>query len=399
MTLRIRHVNPNDLKPHPDNPRVIDDDAYRRLTRIIEQFGFVEPLVVNRRTGLLVGGHQRRCIALDIGIDKVPVVEIDVDEDEERALLVALNNDEAQGRFDPDGLTRILEGLADGPMLEATGFDFSDYQELRLTTVDAVKEGREGTVKDLPDEATICRPGDVWRLGRHTLVIGDAADPDVWDTLPGRPVMCFTDPPYGIDYQGWHGRPRTPIANDTGDGFADWIRGPLHLIAANVEGAIYICHSAAAFAAIMDAAAAVGLHHSSTIVWAKHRIGFGRSDYQWQWEAIFYGWPDGRKRWWCGDRTQGNVWHYRRPARSKAHPTMKPVELVERAIRNSSPPDGLVADPFAGSGTTLAAAENLNRRAWLVEIDPRYGDVIIERWRSLVDGTEPELIHRTETAS
>jgi DNA modification methylase len=199
--------------------------------------------------------------------------------------------------------------------------------------------------------------------------------------------LCFTDSPYNVDYAGGVGAEKAGkgrrIMNDAlGDGFERFLHDACVSIISYTSGAIYMCMSSSELHTLQKAFVAAGGHWSTFIIWAKDRFTLGRADYQRQFEPILYGWPEGAKHHWCGARDQGDVWFIDRPAKNDLHPTMKPVGLVERAIRNSSPRGGLVLDPFGGSGTTLIAAERTGRVARLLELDPRYVDVIVERWQA-----------------
>ena len=198
--------------------------------------------------------------------------------------------------------------------------------------------------------------------------------------------MTFTDPPYGVNYANsakdkMRGTNR-PILNDNlGEDFEPFLKAALTPMIAHCQGAIYIAMSSSELDTLQSAFRAAGGKWSTFIIWAKNTFTLGRSDYQRQYEPILYGWPEGATRHWCGDRDQGDVWHFNKPRVNDLHPTMKPVELVERAIRNSSRPGDVVLDPFGGSGTTLIAAEKSGRQARLIELDPKYVDVIVRRWQ------------------
>lgn len=240
-----------------------------------------------------------------------------------------------------------------------------------------------------PDEAPdppvnpVTRPGDLWLLGSHRLLCGDATKPAELDRALGGKLadMVFTDPPYNVAYKG-KGKARASIANDAlGEDFGRFLEAACTAMVASCKGSLYICMSSSEIDTLKSSFEAAGGHWSTFIIWAKNTFTLGRSDYQRQYEPILYGWPKGTERFWCGARDQGDVWLINKPLRNDLHPTMKPIALVERAIRNSSKTKDIVLDPFGGSGSTLMAAEATGRRAVAIEIDPAYCDVIVRRWQ------------------
>jgi DNA modification methylase len=229
----------------------------------------------------------------------------------------------------------------------------------------------------------VSRLGDLWELGNHRLLCGDGAQREnLADVLAGRPcALVFTDPPYDANYAG-KGPTRMRIANDDlGPAFAALLRSACDAILSVAQGAIYICMSSGRLHDLHRAFVDGGGHWSTYIIWAKSTFTLGRSDYQRQYEPILYGWPNGMTRHWCGARDQSDVWFISKPFRNDLHPTMKPCELIERAISNSSRTGNVVLDPFGGAGSTMIACENLSRQACLVEIDPRYVDRAVQRWQ------------------
>lgn len=221
------------------------------------------------------------------------------------------------------------------------------------------------------------------------------------------PDLAFTDPPYNVDYDGAAKGKKRKILNDKlGDGFEQFLYDACVNVLTVTKGAVYICMSSSELHTLQRAFARAGGHWSTFVIWAKNTFTLGRSDYQRQYEPMLYGWKEGVDHYWCGARDQGDVWFVDKPARNELHPTMKPVELVERAIRNSSKSRDIVLDPFGGSGTTLIAAERTGRQARLVEMDPAYCDVIVERWQGLAgkqakleDGTPFNKIAAAVTAA
>ena len=236
-------------------------------------------------------------------------------------------------------------------------------------------------------------PGDLWICGDHRVLCGDAVvTADLEAVLAGEMAdMCFADPPYNVAYgdstkDTQPGKHR-PILNDSlGKGFETFLGAACTSILAVTKGAIYVCMSSSELDTLQRAFREAGGKWSTFVIWAKHMFTLGRSDYQRQYEPILYGWKDGTDHFWCGARDQGDVWFFDKPSRNDLHPTMKPVALVERAIRNSSKSRDIVFDPFGGSGTTMIAAELTGRRGRLLELDSTYVDVSVQRWQSFAGG-------------
>ena len=387
---RIEHWPIDKLLPYVRNARQHSDEQIAQIAASIAEFGFVNPILTGA-DGVLVAGHGRLAAARKLGLPTVPVVVLDHLTPTQRRALVLADNRLAELATWDDALLRIeLEALQDdGFDLDLTGFDADALAEL-LADEEPQIEGRteDDAIPEMPEEP-VSRPGDVWRLGPHRLVCGDATTAEAYARLfpdGERADMVFTDPPYNVNYANsardkLRGKHR-PILNDAlGEGFYDFLFDALALIMAHTRGAIYVAMSSSELDTLQAAFRAAGGHWSTFIIWAKNTFTLGRSDYQRQYEPILYGWPEGATRHWCGDRDQGDVWQIKKPQKNDLHPTMKPVDLVERAIRNSSRPGDVVLDPFGGSGTTLIAAEKAGRVARLIELDPKYADVIVRRWQ------------------
>ena len=377
------------LVPYARNARTHSEEQVAQIAASIVEFGFTNPILAGS-DGVIVAGHGRLAAAQKLGLDTVPVVVLDhLTPTQRRALIIADNRIAENAGWD-DAMLRIeLQSLQeDGFNLDITGFDADALAEIMAgeeTTVDGQTD--DDAVPDVP-ATPISRPGDVWEMGNHRLVCGDATDPKSYDLLmaDAQANMVFTDPPYNVDYANsakdkMRGKDR-PILNDNlGDGFYDFLLAALTPMLERCAGATYIAMSSSELDTLQQAFRAAGGKWSTFIIWAKNTFTLGRADYQRQYEPILYGWPEGQNRHWCGDRDQGDVWNIKKPQKNDLHPTMKPVELVERAIRNSSRPGDIVLDPFGGSGTTLIAAEKSGRIGWLSELDPKYVDVIVRRWQ------------------
>ena len=376
------------LVPYARNARTHSEAQVAQIAASIVEFGFTNPILAGS-DGVIVAGHGRLAAAQKLGLAVVPVVVLDhLTPTQRRALVIADNRIAENAAWDDDLLRVELEALQDeGFDLDLTGFDADALAEL-LAGDEPDNEGQtdEDAVPDVGD-APVSRPGDVWHLGPHRLLCGDATVATSYEALlDGEAVdMVFTDPPYNVSYANsakdkMRGKDRAILNDNLGDGFYDFLLAALTPTLAHCRGAIYVAMSSSELDTLQSAFRAAGGHWSTFIIWAKNTFTLGRADYQRQYEPILYGWPEGGERHWCGDRDQGDVWQIKKPQKNDLHPTMKPVELVERALRNSSRPGNVVLDPFGGSGTTLIAAEKSGRVARLIELDPKYADVIVRRW-------------------
>ncbi len=376
------------LIPYARNSRTHSDAQVAQIAASIREFGWTNPVLVDGSNGI-IAGHGRVLAARKLGFEQVPVIELaHLTESQKRAYVLADNKLAENAGWDDELLRIELEAL------QAAGFDLSltGFDDDELAALMAELAGNEGlTDDDAVPEVTddpVSQPGDVWLLGEHRLLCGDATDPVALETLMGSDLadMAFTDPPYNVNYantakdkqRGTH----RPILNDNlGEGFAGFLSAACANLLAYSKGAVYIAMSSSELDTLQLAFRGAGGKWSTFIIWAKNTFTLGRADYQRQYEPILYGWRDGVDHFWCGDRDQGDVWFINKPVKNDLHPTMKPVELVERAIRNSSKTRDIVLDLFGGSGTTLIAAEKTQRRARLVELDPKYVDVIVKRWQ------------------
>ena len=376
------------LLPYARNARTHSEEQVAQIAASIAEFGFTNPILAGS-DGIIVAGHGRLAAAQKLGLEIVPVVVLDHLTPTQRRALVIADNRIAENAGWDDAMLRIeLEALmGEGFDLDITGFDADALAEL-IAGDEPDNEGQtdEDAVPEF-SETPIARPGDVWIMGPHRLLCGDATLATSYDALlQGAPVdMVFTDPPYNVNYANsakdkMRGKDRAILNDNLGDGFYNFLLAALTQMVAHCRGGIYVAMSSSELDVLQAAFRAAGGKWSTFIIWAKNTFTLGRADYQRQYEPILYGWPEGAQRHWCGDRDQGDVWNIKKPQKNDLHPTMKPVELVERAIRNSSRPGNVVLDPFGGSGTTLIAAEKSGRVARLIELDPKYADVIVRRW-------------------
>jgi len=396
IELNIKPISVEKLNPAKYNPRKDlqpGDEEYEKLLRSIEEFGYVEPIIWNERTGNIVGGHQRFKILKQLGHTEIPCVIINLDEQREKALNVALNK--ISGEFDLPLLSDLLYELSsDGFDVSLTGFDMAEID--RLFQSRARMQGQiEEDDFDAEAEAAkitepVTKPGDIWLLGKHRLMCGDSTDSGaIARLMDGKRVqMIFVDPPWNVDYgsdakhPSW--KPRQ-ILNDkmSTEDFYQFLLSAFKAMASVCEpGAMtYMVMSGQEWGTAMNTMKEAGFHWSSTIIWAKDTLVLSRKDYHTQYEPIWYGWLEGEKRL-CPlqDRKQSDLWQIDRPKRSDEHPTMKPIALAGKAINNSSRPGDMVLDSFGGSGTTLLAAEQSDRLNCSMELDPKYCDVIVKRY-------------------
>jgi DNA modification methylase len=382
--LQVTTVPVAALVPHAENARTHSDDQVAQIAASIAEFGFVNPVLMDT-AGVLVAGHGRVMAAKRLGMAAVPAIRLaHLTEAQARALRLSDNQIALNSGWDEALLAAEIARIRDEAVVDLDVLGFSGMELDRLLA--AADAGLEDNVDDAPDPPAVpvTRTGDLWRCGDHRLLCGDATKlADVQRALGADRLadMAFTDPPYNVAYQGGTAA-RMTIANDAlGQGFLDFLRPALANLLSVTKGACYVCMSSSEWPTLHRAWQEAGGKWSSTIIWAKNTFALGRADYHQQFEAMLYGWKAGAQHYWCGARDQGNVWHFDKPARNDLHPTMKPVALVERAIRNSSKPRDTVLDSFGGSGTTMIAAERLGRRAVLIEIDPAYADVIVRRWQ------------------
>lgn len=383
------------LLPYARNARTHSDDQIAQIAASIAEFGFTNPILAGS-DGIIVAGHGRLAAAQKLGLEIVPVVVLDHLSPTQRRALVIADNRIAENAGWDDAMLRIeLESLQlEGFDIDLTGFDADALAEL-LAGDEPNNDGQtdEDAVPEV-GETPISRPGDIWIMGSHRLLCGDSTVAESYDSLMQGEVadMVFTDPPYNVNYANsakdkMRGKDRAILNDNLGDGFYDFLLAALTPTVAHSRGGIYVAMSSSELDVLQAAFRAAGGKWSTFIIWAKNTFTLGRADYQRQYEPILYGWPEGAQRHWCGDRDQGDVWNIKKPQKNDLHPTMKPVELVERAIRNSSRPGNVVLDPFGGSGTTLIAAEKSGRVARLIELDPKYVDVIVRRWEDFTGQT------------
>lgn len=383
MEVELRPVG--SIRPYDNNPRA-NDAGVDAVAASIKEFGFRQPVVVDEADVIIVG-HTRYKAALKLGLEAVPVhVARGLTPDQARAYRIADNQTATLSGWDDDRLAAELVALQQADFdLSLTGFP--EAEVLRLLAEPSEPLADPDVVPDAPAEPVI-RPGDLWVLGRHRLLCGDATkEADVALVLGGRPAdLLLTDPPYNVAYEG-STPDRLTIANDdlAEPEYRRFLAGALAAALSHLRpgGAFYVWRADTHGLTVRQAAADAGLAVRQCLVWVKPALVLGRQDYHWRHEPCLYGWRDGAAHTWLADRSQTTVLEFDKPAKNADHPTMKPVGLFAYLVGNSCPRDGLVLDPFGGSGTTLVAAEQAGRAAALLELDPRYCDVVLKRYEAV----------------
>ena len=388
----IEKKNTADLLPADYNPRKDlkpGDPEYEKLKRSLEQFGYVEPVIWNKATGRVVGGHQRLKVLIDMGITEVECVVVDLPEDKEKALNIALNK--ISGDWDKDKLAVLIADLQGTAFdVSLTGFDAAEIDDLFKDTLkDGVKDDNFDVDAELK-EPPITKPGDIWTLGRHRLVCGDSTKPETFDLLMAgaKANLVITDPPYNVNYEGSAGK----IQNDNmgNEAFYEFLLAAFQNTAAIMadDASIYVFHADTEGLNFRRAFADAGFYLSGCCIWKKQSLVLGRSPYQWQHEPVLYGWKKGGKHQWYTGRKETTIWEFDKPKKNGDHPTMKPIPLLAYPIMNSSMSNTLVVDPFGGSGSTLIACEQTDRSCNTIELDPKFCDVIVKRYIEQVGSSE-----------
>jgi DNA modification methylase len=387
--MEIKEVEVSALIPYAKNSRTHDDAQVAQIAASIKEFGWTNPILVDGDKGV-IAGHGRLLAARKLGMAKVPTIELkDMTEAQKKAYVIADNKLALNAGWDTNFLSLELQELKDQDFdLTLLGFD---NKELDALLAPETTEGLtdEDSVPDTPIEPKT-KLGDIYILGNHRLMCGDSTSIDAVGSLMQEDLadLVFTDPPYNVAYSGRGENNLGTIKNDdmSDSQFEDFCRGFFGCYFAYMKAlaCIYVCHpdSQSAPKLAFEKTFAEQFKKSSTIIWMKQSAGMGWQDYRAQHEPILYGWKEGKgKHFFCGDRTKTTVWKIGRDAQtSYVHPTQKPVALPEEAIINSSKGSDIVLDLFGGSGSTMIAAEKIGRCARLMELDPKYCDVIVKRW-------------------
>jgi DNA modification methylase len=385
-------IKVSDVKTDGDNPNEMTPEIEERLSRSMTTWGNTQPIVVDKKTMIIADGEHRLQEYNKKGETQIPAILVEFKNDaERRAYRQAANKIKGTHLPERDAAEYekiIKAGLQDLLNL-ATGLRMGEVEK-HLRKYGIVQQGADTEPEDPTTIKTTIKKGDLFKLGNHKLLCGDSTKEEEHDKIMAgeAAALTFTDPPYNVNYdqdKSPTGKPlhsKGKIMNDnmTKEEYKEFTKQYVKNIIKKTKGAIYICMSCKEWGTIMNTFEEEGGHWSSTIIWNKSSLTIGRSDYQRKFEPVLYGWPEGQKHYFTKDRTETDVWDIPKPNKNDLHPTMKPIALIEKAIINSSQEEDTITDPFGGSGSTMIAAENTNRKCYMIEISPEYCQVIINRW-------------------
>ncbi len=392
--MNIQILKIENLKPAEYNPRkdlTPEDEEYQKIKKSLTEFGYVAPIIVNADM-TVIGGHQRLKVLKELGYTEIECNIVDLDKNKEKALNIALNK--ITGEWDNGKLEELLAELKETDIdMDMTGFSFDEVDNI-LKDITGSKEDDFDLDEALNEiEEPVTKPGDIWILGKHRLLCGDSTSKDDIEKLMNnhKSDMVFTDPPYLMNFDGnvhadgsksfnaSHGKIKNDnMTREEGDEF---ILKIFENIRKYNKGAYYVCFYRLGLDYIFRALDKLNNRYKALIIWNKGNHTLSNSDYMSKYEPIVYGWFASHL--FYGNRSNFDIWDIERTKKNDLHPTMKPVDLVVQAIKNSSKTEDIILDLFGGSGTTLIAAEQMNRMCYMMELDPKYCDVIIKRWESL----------------
>lgn len=386
MKPQIEHVSVDKLIPYANNARTHSDAQVAQIAASIKEFGFNNPVLISE-DGTIIAGHGRLMAARKLGLTEVPCIKLShLTPTQRKAYVIADNQLALNAGWNEELLTIELdELLADNFALEVLGFDPDELKRLmgeNEVTQGLTDEDEAPAVEDNP----VTKLGDVWLLGKHRLMCGNSTSIEALEELcQGQSVdMWLTDPPYNVAYEG-KTKDALKIQNDSmsDDQFRQFLRDSYVAADAVMKaGAVfYIWHADSEGYNFRGAAQDAGWKVRQCLIWKKQTMVMGRQDYHWKHEPCLYGWKDGAGHLWAADRKQTTILEFDRPSRNAEHPTMKPVALFEYQLLNNTKGGDVVLDSFGGSGTTMIAAEKNGRVSRLMELDPKYCDVIVKRWQ------------------
>jgi DNA modification methylase len=397
-TVKLEQVPIDKLVPYARNARTHSKEQIAQLRASLREFGFVSPAVIDSKYNILVG-HGRVQAAREEGYKTVPCVFAEnLTDAQKRAYILADNQLALNAGWDEEMLSVELSDLKDESFdLSLLGFDEKDLEKLMAGPDDGGAQDDDFDLSAALEKASFVEKGDLWTVGKHRLLCGDATSPEDVERLMGGKTanLILTDPPYGVSFKASDG---LTIENDSlkGDEFYKFLLSAFTNMAAHLEkgGAAYVFHADTEGLNFRKAFIDAGFHLAGVCIWVKNSLVLGRSDYQWQHEPILYGFLQNGKHPWYSDRKQTTIWNFNKPKRNKDHPTSKPLDLLSYPIKNSSQENAIVLDTFGGSGSTMMACEQMNRICYMSELDPKYASVILRRYVEDTDDANNVYVER-----
>lgn len=397
-TTKMELVSIDKLVPYVNNARTHNAEQVNKLRASLREFGFINPVIIDKDYGV-IAGHGRLLAAREEGITEVPCVFVDyLTEAQKKAYILADNRMAMDAGWDEEMLRIEIESLqAEAFDVGLTGFDEQEIADLFAGEGGSDVEDDDFDLSAALEKASFVERGDIWQVGRHRLMCGDATDAaDVTFLMDGKKAnLVVTDPPYGVSFKSSDG---LSIQNDSikGDEFYEFLYKALKNVADVLEkgGAAYVFHADTEGLNFRKAFIDAGFHLAGCCIWVKDSLVLGRSDYQWQHEPVLYGFLQNGKHPWYSDRKQTTIWNFAKPKRNKNHPTSKPLDLLGYPIGNSSQENSIVIDTFGGSGSTMMACEQTGRICYMMELDEKYASVILRRYVEDTDDADSVYVIR-----
>ena len=396
-TTEMQLVPLSKLVPYINNARTHSPEQVTKLRSSLREFGFVNPVIIDRDYGI-IAGHGRVMAAKEEGIEEVPCVFVDyLTEAQKKAYIIADNRFAQDAGWDEELLRIEIEALQGMDFdVGLTGFNDDEIADLFDANGKSEAEDDDFDLSAALEKASFVQRGDIWTVGRHRLMCGDATSTeDVAALMDGKKAnLIVTDPPYNVDFKSSNG---LSIKNDKleNDKFYKFLLAAFHNMAANLEkgGAAYVFHADTEGLNFRRAFIDAGFHLAGCCIWVKNSLVLGRSDYQWQHEPVLYGFLQNDKHYWSKNagRSQTTIWNFDKPKKNKNHPTSKPLDLLAYPIGNSSRENSIVIDTFGGSGSTMMACEQTNRICYTMELDEKYASVILRRF--VENGGDPKGVY------
>lgn len=397
-TKEMKMVSIEELIPYINNARTHNAEQIKKLRSSLREFGFINPVIIDGENNI-IAGHGRVMAAKEENITEVPCVLADyLTPAQKKAYIIADNRMAQDAGWDEELLRVEIEALqAETFDIGLTGFEEQELVDLFASKDDNDVEDDDFDLNEALEQAAFVKKGDIWQVGRHRLMCGDATSKeDVEKLMDGKKAnLILTDPPYGVSFTSSDG---LSIQNDSikGEEFYEFLLHAFENVAEHLSkgGAAYVFHADTEGLNFRRAFVDAGFHLAGCCIWVKNSLVLGRSDYQWQHEPVLYGFIKNGKHSWYADRSQTTIWNFDKPNRNKNHPTSKPLDLLAYPIGNSSQANGIVVDTFGGSGSTMMACEQTNRICYMMELDEKYASVILRRYVELVGNQENVFVIR-----